>query len=207
MSSRPCRTILHYGLKCLLHQRRVRLRSCCSEPRQHMLWMFATIVRSEAEGMRATDLPFSLGLSASQHVEGKASKRIVKNQKKKKNPFLHVMSSSVCSHRSILNKLRLWLHWEGVDEEDRFFWLLFGRRHRLLPVVSVTFICLYLQKSYSKQAPTLLSNKGSFLGGNPIAIFRKSKLPVPTLMGMPMTIDAVTPSTASTFPSAAASNK
>jgi len=46
--------------------------------------MFATIVRSEAEGMRATDLPFSLGLSASQHVEGKASKRIVKNQKKKK---------------------------------------------------------------------------------------------------------------------------
>lgn len=43
-----------------------------------------TIVRSEAEGMRATDLPFSLGLSASQHVEGKASKRIVKNQKKKK---------------------------------------------------------------------------------------------------------------------------
>jgi len=52
-----------------------------------MLWMFVTIVRSEAEGMRATDLPFSLGLSASQHVEGKASKRIVKNQKKKIRSF------------------------------------------------------------------------------------------------------------------------
>lgn len=63
------------------------------------------------------------------------------------------------------------------------------------------YLCNY------KQFPTLLSNKGIFVGGSFIAAFLKSKLPVPRVIGIPMTIDAVTPSIASTFPNAAASNK
>jgi hypothetical protein len=58
-----------------------------------------------------------------------------------------------------------------------------------------------------KQSPTKLSNKGFFGDGNSILGFLKSKLPVPRLIGIPITIDAVTPSMGSTLPAAAASNK